>query len=171
MAQVSDHYDGSAPSYHEQYDPEKIWTNAEYPANYFRLNKVMQILKSRNVASVYELGAAEGSPIVRIAQELGVNVRASDLSSEMVRLGKENFQRNGLDPVGDTSKGVLWRVADEVAPRAAAPAWVAQIAVVVGAAQLLVVVIALLLALPTAASRRGARRTSRIVGPYWQEGT
>jgi len=80
-------------------------------------------------------------------------------------------QRNGLDPVGDTSKGVLWRVADEVAPRAAAPAWVAQIAVVVGAAQLLVVVIALLLALPTAASRRGARRTSRIVGPYWQEGT
>ena len=53
MAQVSDHYDGSAPSYHEQYDPEKIWTNAEYPANYFRLNKVMQILKSRNVASVY----------------------------------------------------------------------------------------------------------------------
>ena len=98
MAQVSDHYDGSAPSYHEQYDPEKIWTNAEYPANYFRLNKVMQILKSRNVASVYELGAAEGSPIVRIAQELGVDVRASDLSSEMVRLGKENFQRNGLDP-------------------------------------------------------------------------
>ena len=67
MAQVSDHYDGSAPSYHAQYDPEKIWTNAEYPANYFRLNKVMQILKSRNVASVYELGAAEGSPIVRIA--------------------------------------------------------------------------------------------------------
>ena len=54
MAQVSDHYDGSAPSYHEQYDPEKIWTNAEYPANYFRLNKVMQILKSRNVASVYD---------------------------------------------------------------------------------------------------------------------
>ncbi|MEL0282641.1 MAG: class I SAM-dependent methyltransferase, partial [Actinomycetota bacterium] len=98
MAQVSDHYDGSAPSYHEQYDPEKIWTNAEYPANYFRLNKVMRILKSRNVASLYELGAAEGSPIVRIAQELGVDVRASDLSSEMVRLGKENFQRNGLDP-------------------------------------------------------------------------
>ena len=27
-----------------------------------------------------------------------MNVRASDLSSEMVRLGKENFQRNGLDP-------------------------------------------------------------------------
>ncbi|MDZ8274529.1 glycosyl transferase [Microbacterium aquimaris] len=80
-------------------------------------------------------------------------------------------QRDGLDPVGDTSKGVLWRVADDINPRADAPLWVAQVAAGVGAAQLLVVVIALLLALPTAASRRGARRTSRIVGPYWQEGT
>jgi len=98
MAQVSDHYNGSAPSYHEQYDPEKIWTNEEYPANYFRLNKVIRILKDRGATSVYELGAAEGSPIIRIAKELGVDVRASDLSSEMVRLGKENFERNGLDP-------------------------------------------------------------------------
>jgi len=98
MAQVSAHYNGSAPSYHEQYDPEKIWTNEEYPANYFRLNKVIRILKDRGAKSVYELGAAEGSPIIRIAKDLGVDVRASDLSSEMVRLGKENFERNGLDP-------------------------------------------------------------------------
>ncbi|MDZ8171075.1 glycosyltransferase [Microbacterium xanthum] len=80
-------------------------------------------------------------------------------------------QRDGLDPVGDTSKGVLWRVADDVEPRGAAPAWVGRIALAAGGAQLLVVAVALLLALPTAASRRGARRTSRIVGPYWQEGT
>ena len=65
MAQVSDHYNGSAPSYHEQYDPEKIWTNAEYPANYFRLNKVMRILKSRNVANVYELCLLYTSPSPR----------------------------------------------------------------------------------------------------------
>ena len=31
MGDVRAHYDGSAPTYHEQYDPEKIWTNAEYP--------------------------------------------------------------------------------------------------------------------------------------------
>ncbi len=33
-----------------------------------------------------------------------------------------------------------------------------------------VVAIALLLALPTAASRRAARRTPRVVGPHWREG-
>ena len=59
---------------------------------------MIRILKDRGATSVYELGAAEGSPIIRIAKELGVDVRASDLSSEMVRLGKENFERNGLDP-------------------------------------------------------------------------
>ena len=37
-------------------------------------------------------------------------------------------------------------------------------------AQLAAVAIALLLAIPTAASRREARRSPRVVGPHWQEG-
>ena len=98
MADVSAHYDGSAPSYHEQYDPNLIWKNAEYPANYFRLQKLIEILRERGVSSVYDLGAGEASPIIAIREALGVDVRASDLSPEMVRLGKENLVKHDMDP-------------------------------------------------------------------------
>jgi len=79
-------------------------------------------------------------------------------------------QRSTLDAVGDTAKGTLWRVTADVAPRPVPTASVFATARLIAAAQLAVVVIALLLALPTAASRRAARRTPRVVGPYWREG-
>lgn len=98
MADVSAHYDGSAPSYHEQYDADLIWKNAEYPANYFRLQKVIEILRDRGVTSVYDLGAGEASPIIAIREALSVDIRASDLSPEMVRLGRDNLARHNMDP-------------------------------------------------------------------------
>jgi len=98
MGDVRAHYDGSAPTYHEQYDPELVWKNAEYPANFFRLQKVIDILKGAGAQSAYELGAGEASPMIRIHKELGIRVQASDLSPEMVRLGRENLAKNGMDP-------------------------------------------------------------------------
>jgi GT2 family glycosyltransferase len=79
-------------------------------------------------------------------------------------------QRDTLDAVGETAKGSLWRVTTDVSARPAAAASVHSTAVVVGLAQVAVLVAALLLALPTAASRREARRTPRVIGPHWQEG-
>lgn len=98
MGDVRAHYDGSAPTYHEQYDPEKIWTNAEYPANFYRLRKVIDLLRASGAQSVYEHGAGEATPMIRIHQALGATVAANDISPEMVRLGRENLARNGLDP-------------------------------------------------------------------------
>lgn len=95
---VADHYDGSADSYHEQYDPERLWTNADYPANWFRLQKVIGLLREVGARSVYELGAGEASTLVRIHQELGIEVRGSDLSPQMVRLGRDNLERHGIGP-------------------------------------------------------------------------
>jgi hypothetical protein len=86
--------------------------------------------------------------------------------SAMTALG----QRETLVVVGDTAKGELWRVVDEVAERPGEPASVSTIAWWIAAAQLVVFGIALLLAVPTGASLRQARRTPRIVGPHWQEG-
>lgn len=86
--------------------------------------------------------------------------------SAMTALG----QRETLVVVGDTAKGELWRVVDEVAERPGEPASVSMIAWWIAAAQLVVFGIALLLAVPTGASLRQARRTPRIVGPHWQEG-
>jgi hypothetical protein len=79
-------------------------------------------------------------------------------------------QRDTLDAVGQTAKGELWRVIEDVAPRPQEPAAVVASARLIGIAQLAVIAIALLLAMPTAASRREARRTPRVVGPHWQEG-
>jgi hypothetical protein len=79
-------------------------------------------------------------------------------------------QRDDLDSVGETAKGVLWRVTQPTAPRAQASASVHEIARGIAFAQFAAIAVALLLAIPTTASRREARRTSRIVGPHWQEG-
>jgi hypothetical protein len=73
-------------------------------------------------------------------------------------------QQDGLDAVGDTAKGALWRVTDDVTPRAGESASAAGIAGAIAVVQLLIVAAALLLAIPTGASRREARRTSRVVG-------
>ncbi|WP_127472807.1 glycosyltransferase [Microbacterium sulfonylureivorans] len=79
-------------------------------------------------------------------------------------------QRDTLDAVGETEKGTLWRVTTEVAARPGVPASVPATAGLIAAAQFAVLAAALLLAVPTAASRREARRTPRVVGPHWQEG-
>jgi GT2 family glycosyltransferase len=79
-------------------------------------------------------------------------------------------QREGLDAVGETAKGALWRVTQPVAPRDAVSASVHDVARIIALAQLVAVAVALLLAIPTAASRREARRSPRVVGPHWQEG-
>ncbi|MEZ3160029.1 glycosyltransferase [Microbacterium sp. BWT-B31] len=79
-------------------------------------------------------------------------------------------QRDGLVAVGDTAKGSLWRVTDAVAPRASAGVSADRIGLWIAIAQLVALGIAVLLAIPTAASRRAARRAPRVVGIHWQEG-
>ncbi|WP_163633846.1 glycosyltransferase [Microbacterium sp. B35-04] len=79
-------------------------------------------------------------------------------------------QRDTLVVVGDTAKGELWRVVDQIAPRPEEPASVTGLGRWIAFGQLAILGIALLLALPTATSVREARRTPRVVGPHWQEG-
>lgn len=74
-------------------------------------------------------------------------------------------QRGTLDGVGETARGTLWRITPEITPRPAEPTAIRDIATGIAISQLVVVGIALLLAVPTAASRREARRTPRTVGP------
>lgn len=74
-------------------------------------------------------------------------------------------QRNALAPVGETGRGALWRVTSTVEPRAEAPRMVQDASRIIAVSQLAVVLIALLLAVPTTASRGIARRSPRIVGP------
>ena len=94
---VASHYDGSAESYADQYDPGKLWTNEEYPANYFRLQLVQRLLAAAGSTSVYELGCGDATPLVHIAGT-GVRVAGNDLSEQMVRVAHANLSAAGLDP-------------------------------------------------------------------------
>lgn len=95
---VASHYDGSASSYGDQYDPEKIWTNAEYPSNYFRLQLVQRLLSDCGATSVYELGVGDATPLVTIAGA-GIRVAGNDVSPEMVKYARRNMESHGLDPM------------------------------------------------------------------------
>ena len=94
---VSSHYDGSASSYFEQFDPERIWTNEEYPANFFRLQLVQRLLADADVTSVYELGVGDATPLATIGST-GIRVAGHDISPEMVKFARANMEARGLDP-------------------------------------------------------------------------
>ncbi len=73
-------------------------------------------------------------------------------------------QRAGFVKVGETDKGVLWRLEATPSERASLSNVQEGTATAVTALQLIVLFAALLLAIPTRASRRAARAQSRIVG-------
>lgn len=94
---VASHYDGSASTYGDQYDPARLWTNEEYPANLFRLQLVQRILDRVGAASVYEFGVGDATPLATIGAG-GRRVAGNDVSPEMVRVARENMAARGLDP-------------------------------------------------------------------------
>lgn len=111
------------------------------------------------------------------AQGIGFVVLGPDRDGESdqaraLRLAAQTAldQQSGLEPVGVTAKGTLWRVAQAVPGRTEMDAASRSLAAAIAIGQLAVLLIAVLLAIPTRASRRAARRAPRIVGPYWQEG-
>ncbi|QEW00602.1 glycosyltransferase family 2 protein [Microbacterium caowuchunii] len=92
-------------------------------------------------------------------------------AARALRLSAETAldQRDQLDTVGVTPKGTLWRVSADVADRPGPSAADRQLAVLIALIQLVVVAAALLLSVPTASSRRQARRMPRTVGPRARE--
>lgn len=73
-------------------------------------------------------------------------------------------QRAGLVGVGETGKGALWRVDQDVASRAPLGDGDATLARVIGIASLLAVAVAVMLAIPTRQSVRNARARLRVIG-------
>ncbi|MDQ0613303.1 hypothetical protein QF046_000944 [Microbacterium sp. W4I4] len=73
-------------------------------------------------------------------------------------------QRAGFVKAGETARGMLWRVDTDIASRDRVPEADQAIGRVITLAQLIILLAALLLAIPTRASRRAARARFRIVG-------
>lgn len=78
-------------------------------------------------------------------------------------------QRAGFVKAGETARGMLWRIDVPVADRAQPSNLAQTIARVVTFGQLIILLAAVLLAVPTRASRRAARARSRIVGHVVEE--
>ncbi len=118
------------------------------------------------------VAGASADPVVALRAQGVSFVMLSAASSQpstraeamMLRAAASIDQREGLVAVGDTERGTLWRVAEEASARQGLTSEERTRALTVIAVQLGVIAVALLLAVPTAASHRAARYRPRVVG-------
>lgn len=94
-ARVDEYYNAAAETYHQQYQREKLASHGEYPANYFRLQILVQRLADLRLKSVYEVGVGDGTPLATMAA-MGFRVAGCDIAEAMVSKAKENFKSRGL---------------------------------------------------------------------------
>jgi len=97
MTKISDHYTASSRTYGEQYKRENLFTLTDYPANYFRLQILVQRLAKLGLKSIYEVGVGEGTPLATMA-EMGFRVAGCDITEAMVEKSRENFLKRGISP-------------------------------------------------------------------------
>ena len=95
---VSEHYNASAENYHRQYQEETLKDlTQDYPANYFRLQLLLQSFIKNNVKTAIEVGVGEGTPLATLASA-GIDVSGFDISTEMVKRAKASVDAIGQDP-------------------------------------------------------------------------
>lgn len=94
---VAAHYDAVASGYHEQYDREKLLSLPFYPANYFRLQHLLNSFVQKGLRKVVEVGVGEGTPLVELGRG-GMEVWGFDVSPEMVKRAKQNMRSAKFDP-------------------------------------------------------------------------
>ncbi len=95
---VSSHYDAAADQYHEQYQREKLYDLArEYPANYFRLQLLINSFLTKGIKRVMEIGVGEGTPLATLGKA-GIDVWGFDIAHEMVKKSKGTMQAQGMNP-------------------------------------------------------------------------
>jgi 2-polyprenyl-3-methyl-5-hydroxy-6-metoxy-1,4-benzoquinol methylase len=92
---IVEYYDAEAPSYQKQYDPELVYSNEEYPANYFRLKLILQRLSDIGARSVLDVGSGDAIPMISMIKS-GLEVVGLDYSPGMVEKARENLANTGL---------------------------------------------------------------------------
>jgi 2-polyprenyl-3-methyl-5-hydroxy-6-metoxy-1,4-benzoquinol methylase len=95
---VSKHYDAVAANYDQQYEREGLYNPSRpYPANYFRLQLLLDSFASKGLKRVIEVGVGEGTPLATLGRT-GVDVWGFDISSAMVETSRTRMRDNGMDP-------------------------------------------------------------------------
>ncbi|WP_120493190.1 glycosyltransferase [Microbacterium phyllosphaerae] len=126
----------------------------------------VDLLSARDFDAAAELGE-QGISYVLLAK---VSDDESDRARTLRTVAVTSLdQRAGFVQAGTTDRGVLYRLEAEASPRASLSAGQEATARLVITLQLVLVFAALLLSVPTRASRRAARAKSRIVGRAAEE--
>lgn len=95
---VAAYYDASASNYHEQYERQSLSdTTKDYPANYFRLQLLLNLFTDKGVKRAIEVGVGEGTPLTTLGKA-GVDVYGFDISEQMVQKSKATMQQAGMNP-------------------------------------------------------------------------
>lgn len=92
------HYDAAAADYHQIYERDRLSDlTAPYPANYFRMQKMLNAFVEADVKRVIEVGVGEGAPLRTLAKA-GVDAWGFDISEKMVETARRRAVEVGIDP-------------------------------------------------------------------------
>jgi 2-polyprenyl-3-methyl-5-hydroxy-6-metoxy-1,4-benzoquinol methylase len=95
---VSKHYDAVAASYDRQYERDLLYDlSRPYPANYFRLQLLLNSFAPRGLKRIIEVGVGEGTPL-SVLGRAGLDVWGFDVSSAMVEASKARMHEHGMNP-------------------------------------------------------------------------
>lgn len=95
---VADYYDAAAEKYAQIYSREALRdTDRVYPANYHRLQLLLNSFIENGVKRVIEVGVGEGTPLATLSRA-GMQVAGFDISESMVELSKQSIADIGQDP-------------------------------------------------------------------------
>ena len=95
---VREHYADMPDDYVAQYDPDKLGSRLEYPANFFRLKIIKERFAAAGIKSFVDAGLGAGIPAVELAASQGItDVGGFDFTPGMVTLAKKTFAARGLD--------------------------------------------------------------------------
>src|SRR6266699_7178136 len=95
---VKAHYDAVSSTYHRQYERNGLQDiSREYPANYFRLQLLLNTFVSNGVKRVIEVGVGEGTPLATLGNA-GIDTWGFDLSPAMVQRSRDRMRENSMDP-------------------------------------------------------------------------
>ena len=92
---VASHYDASATNYHVQYERSSLTDlSVSYPANYFRMQMLINSFIENSLKRVVEIGVGEGTPLANLLKG-GIDVSGIDISHKMVEKSKQNIKKYG----------------------------------------------------------------------------
>lgn len=120
----------------------------------------VDLLSARDFDAAATL-AGRGVGFVLLTSKPGQSDRARSMGDAAITAID---QRAGFVKAGDTPNGMLWQIDTAIAERAQPSEAQHAAGRLIGLAQLVMIIAALLLAIPTRASRREARARSRVVG-------